>query len=256
MPLSAPSLADATRQLYTAFRNYRVEVLVGCPCCTSEAQGRVLTSRPLQALTASDLERYTFKAISTWGTVSDFKHFLPRIFELMAGGAFEGFPDVEVILSKPEYGGLASWPAQEREAVIDFLHALWLDLLGKYPHALPADSCLCGIGRCLEDLTFFLEAWAESVAPSASLHLAAFVEDNQIRGGRLKYSPRLVNAYWEKRADQERQVWDWLMQPARLDQFERAFFQAEGQPGVQERLSDAQATLRLMQQLAVILGAH
>jgi hypothetical protein len=256
MPSLAPNLADATRHLYAAFRRYHIETLIGCPCCTSDEQGRLLASRPLKTLKADDLERYTFSAIWTWGTVSDFKHFLPRIFELTACGAFQGFPDVEVILAKPRYGDWLEWAPEEREAVTNFLHALWLDLLGKYPHPLSVNSCLCGIGRCVEDLSFFLQAWAEDTAPSAALHLAEFVEDNQIRSGKRKRFLNLHNAYWEERADQERQVSNWLLQPARLAQLERAFFDAEGQPEVEQRLSDAKATLTLMQQLVATLSSH
>src|SRR3954469_6697600 len=122
MPSFAPNLADATRQLYTTFRRYKVEKLLGCPCCTSDEHGMLLASRPLKNLTASDLEQYAFKAMTTWGTVSDFKHFLPRIFELAAHQDFESSSDVEVILGKLRYGDWDRWAAEERAAVTNFLY--------------------------------------------------------------------------------------------------------------------------------------
>ncbi len=37
-----------------------------------------------EKLNEDDLSRFTGKAMTTWGNANDYKHFLPRIFELTA----------------------------------------------------------------------------------------------------------------------------------------------------------------------------
>jgi hypothetical protein len=78
------ALAEAIENLYRAFARYSLRKHVeGCPCCVRERDKRALESKPLRQLASSDLGRYAFKAMTTWGNQDDFRHFLPRIFELL-----------------------------------------------------------------------------------------------------------------------------------------------------------------------------
>ena len=52
--------------------------------------------KPLQEPEAEDLGRYSFKAMTTVSDVHDFRHFLPRIKELLALGGLDYEVDVEV----------------------------------------------------------------------------------------------------------------------------------------------------------------
>ena len=61
-----------------------------------------LHSKQLRELEDEDLARYAFKAMTTWGDVNDYKHYLPRIFELSAKR--ELLVDTFVTLGKLEYG--------------------------------------------------------------------------------------------------------------------------------------------------------
>ena len=77
-------LEIAVEKLYKVFSRYSLRRHVeGCPCCVHEEDKRALESKPLQNLSAAELGRYSFKAMTTWGDKDDFRHFLPRIFELM-----------------------------------------------------------------------------------------------------------------------------------------------------------------------------
>ncbi|HLP51858.1 MAG TPA: hypothetical protein VK154_13310 [Chitinophagales bacterium] len=68
---------------------------------------------------------FTHKALTTWGEVEDFKHFLPRIFELMATSEFA---DDVTILYKLDYGEFDTWDETEKDAVKQFLLAWWADV--------------------------------------------------------------------------------------------------------------------------------
>jgi hypothetical protein len=115
-------LRGAVRAVYQAFRTYKLHGRVeGCPCCVSESAERELRARPLREIEGDAFGRYVWKAMTTWGDVGDFKHFLPRILELLALDPTEvcGW-DVEIAIGKVDYAKWNSWPEEERAPVIRF----------------------------------------------------------------------------------------------------------------------------------------
>jgi hypothetical protein len=96
-------LAEQLERLYVVFSGYsRPRRLEGCPCCTSTAEAALLLRKPLRALTVPELEHYAFKALTTWGTLDDYKYFIPRIIELSQSRSL--LCDIEVTLHKFDYG--------------------------------------------------------------------------------------------------------------------------------------------------------
>jgi hypothetical protein len=119
------SLDAAIERLYVVFARYgRPAVVAGCPCCVGAADQARLHARPLRALGEEELRRYAFKALTTWGTEDDLRHFLPRILELVARDGLG--VDPQTVLGKLAYGHWERWPEDERVAIRAFLDA-WLD---------------------------------------------------------------------------------------------------------------------------------
>ncbi len=115
-------LHQAIEDLYACFARYPLNpVMEGCPCCVSGADKEALHSKPLRELDGNDLSRYTFKALTTWGDTGDFKHYLPRIFELAATTSLP--VDTFVVLGKLDYAQWRTWPGEEQEAITRFLLA-------------------------------------------------------------------------------------------------------------------------------------
>ena len=82
---ASTGLTEAIQELYRVFKPYQVRRHPeGCPCCVSDSDKRRLFSKPLSDLSPDDLGRFAWKALTTWGTVEDLKHFLPRLLELVA----------------------------------------------------------------------------------------------------------------------------------------------------------------------------
>src|SRR3954469_10678436 len=102
-------LESAITQIYSTFERYEIESLRGCPHCTSSREGDYLASRELEALTPDELERYARKAITTWGSVDDFKHFLPRILQISAHPHQHFWVDVEIVFGKLGYAQFETW---------------------------------------------------------------------------------------------------------------------------------------------------
>src|SRR5436305_1383844 len=98
------AMEESICALYTVFKPYRTpHHPEGCPCCVSGDDKKRLFSKPLESLTCDDLGRFAWKVLSTWGTVTDLKHFLPRMLELIALDEC-AYLDREVLLGKLRLG--------------------------------------------------------------------------------------------------------------------------------------------------------
>ena len=219
-----PVLDDAIEKLYKVFSRYPLRKHVeGCPCCVHEADKRILESKPLLQLASSDLGRYAFKAMTTWGDKDDFRHFLPRIFELLISERSTGW-DEEVIIGKLALAEWKDWPEQEQSALRNFFHAGWCWILAQSQPSIETDSWLCGLGRAGEDLLPYLNEWTNLQSATAYEHLAAFVAWHQ-----PTYLKRqsLHNAFWSDSPQGVAQICDWFANPQTREALEKIYFENE-----------------------------
>lgn len=128
--------------LYRAFAGYkRPATFRGCPC--GGCWGRPDTAdldvdelpvpspggdRPLRALTEDELENLVATVPGTSGDLDLFKHYLPRLLEIVATGGFEsewaGADRIVAVLEHPGPDGRprwAGWPPEEADAVGAYL---------------------------------------------------------------------------------------------------------------------------------------
>jgi hypothetical protein len=123
---TANTLAAAIERLYEAFRYYPLRPEIPyCTHCITPEQAQRIYIRPLRELMPDDLMSYASSAMTTWGTVGDFKHFFPRIFELAVHN-YSFVPDLDMLGSQLDYAGWREWPESEQQAVEDVLMmVLW-----------------------------------------------------------------------------------------------------------------------------------
>jgi hypothetical protein len=152
-------LKTSIEQLYRVFADYPLGGPVeGCPCCVDAEDKQSLVSAPLRELTAQSLNHYSRKAMTTWGGVHEFKHFLPRIFELaLCGRDLE--TDIEVVMGKLECAEWRNWPDGEREAVCAYLMTSWKGVVSGSVTYIEPTEWLCGVGIAGENLTPYFEIW-------------------------------------------------------------------------------------------------
>ena len=200
-------LAEAIEMLYRVFSRYPLaEYIEGCPCCVSASDEEPFHRTPLRNIKADELHRYAFKAMTTWGGTEDFKHFLPRLFELViAEESIVDEIDAEVLFGKLSYARWQQWPLQEQSAVKDYLDTLWLFLLSRSPEAVTLDSFVCAYGQAVEDLTPYLEAWENTHTLFSLGHYFDFLDWNETE----LQKRNLRNAFWSPRREQMQQVADW-----------------------------------------------
>lgn len=206
------NLHEAIERLYETFASYPLRhPVIGCPCCVSRADQERIASKVLRQLDGYDLERFTWKAMSTWGDEDDFKHFLPRILELLSDAQERrDLPFLFVIFGKLDY--CKEWTEQEREAVTNYLLALWRWILAGHPgheeDSLIASEYLEEMLYGSDDLAPFLNAWRDMRMPSSLRQLAEMIN----------------NHTWDGRLAKNSQVQAWLRENATRQILEEGFY--------------------------------
>jgi hypothetical protein len=219
-----PGLKASIDCLYQTFSAYLLpDYTDPCLHCHTIEDDSKLRSKPLHDLGVEELRDYIADALLVWGSVSDFKHFLPRIFELyvtVPDPASE-LIDPEMILSKFRYGQWRTWPHPEQLAIESFLQALWAQILNDPPQAgcfTDVESWLCAIAQAEDDLTPYLNQWIHNQNPSASFALSSMLLSSAV----VRPGSTGRNAFWEDRDKQYVQVQDWIKTPDVLRKLEAA----------------------------------
>ena len=174
MSEQVPRLDAAIDQLYATFAAYPFNPLMsGCPCCVYVEDKDLLKAAPLRALPRDNLDKFASKAVSTWGEVEDFKHFLPRLLEIELTQHLDFTPMVH---EKLDYCRWRTWPVPEQSAIAASIEASAISLLSTFPveqrlHDVLYDAIALGI-----DMSAFVAAWERLKGqPSAIRQLAALV---------------------------------------------------------------------------------
>jgi len=93
--------------------------------------------------------------MTTWGNTEDFKHYLPRIFELLSTTDF--IVDTFVVLGKLDYGKWTTWATDEQRAIRDFLMAWWTDMTKNKSYF--DQETFIEILKLLGDIDSLLDRW-------------------------------------------------------------------------------------------------
>ena len=229
------ALHTAVADLYTKFARYPLRAKVtGCPHCIDEFDNHTIHARPLRELTWDELARFSWKTMTTWGDADDFRHFLPRLFELIAGQAdptqtpYYRYPyNEEVLFGKLAYANWRTWSSAEQAALDGYFMALWRAALASYPTRTSPSTWLASIGAATDPAPF-LGAWRADGRAAALRHLADFVLDNL---NLVAGADNTFSVFWDKGdGERNRQVANWLRDPQTREQLERGCFAYAEEP--------------------------
>lgn len=166
------SLKNSIENLYSVFSKYEIwSFIEGCPCCVSDRDKEKIHSKELRELEEEDLSRYAFKAMTTWGNVDDFKHFLPRILELCIDHDLGIQPFG--IFGKLKYGKWEIWNYVEKEAVITFLLEWWKYFLEN--RTFFDDDLFFGIYNATGEMEKLLDCWKVDIAQNGFMIYVDFI---------------------------------------------------------------------------------
>jgi hypothetical protein len=239
--LPTPELAEAIAGLYRVFEKYPLRSDTdACDCRGCGHDEKRLHRKPLTELTREDLDTYAMDALYTWGTGDDFKHFIPRIFELLAGASRDCFAlaTPSLILAKLSYSAWCStnwrsWPEDEQQAIENFLHTAWDAALESELYELPFDGAygwLQGIATAELDLSSYLDRWLRVDSINSNRNLALMI--SQIH--ELALSGHAAQLAWRPPEGQRDQLDAWLHTSEVKQKLMRAFERWSEEPFANE----------------------
>ena len=246
-------LSAAIENAYAVFpeMKWRGRNATVCPCCVSELNARDLARTPRRDLDADLIGEYLGSAhhVDEGSAAQEVRHFLPRIFELVADGEETSLSGNECALIRLGNGALGwgdktyreAWNSREIAAVDRFLIAYWRCVLAEAPtlferpetHEIlfddcPAEDALCMVAKAGGDLAPLLAIWEEDRSFAAALHAASIVSNAIARSWRpfaLLEQGKLGNAHWEDQDEAVAAVVAWLVRPAQCKRLLDAFMQ-------------------------------
>lgn len=110
--------------LYDVFAAYPRPSTEGfCTYCHDDARIRGWLRTPLRELTGAETRPLLWEAADHWPSVAAYKHFLPRMLEVMAPPLAEAPLYPRHVFETLTAQGFSTWPAREREAVLRALEA-------------------------------------------------------------------------------------------------------------------------------------
>ncbi|MBV7268809.1 hypothetical protein [Winogradskyella luteola] len=186
------TIKKSTENLYSIFSKYTIEGNLrarSCDCCVSDEEIKQLLSKPMRKLTENDLYHFMTSATTTFGCINDYKHFLPRILELMQ--------NTEVVndfttFEKLNYNKWKTWDTNEINAIVNYFEALLINALDKNSKNIN-DFILLN----LEYNKF--EKLSDILTKSNSKKLIYEIVEGEINGYFYKVDDRLLRFYSSKK---------------------------------------------------------
>jgi hypothetical protein len=215
-------------ELYDAFGSYQLPAHVGyCTYCDDADYEHALHG-DLRSLEPKLVDKYVWDAIHHTGDEQDFKHFLPRVYELLAAGGLP-FADPEMAIGRLTMAGWAQWPEAERRPVLRLLDAMWDDAMKLSDPPMDIEELVCGLGLAFEAAPPQFVEWRSDPRPFAKQRLAEFVlvnADSLAHGG-------LGDAWWSGHQEAVDQVVAWLLAPETLECLETELSSGPGADSIQ-----------------------
>ena len=209
-------LQEAIERLYSVFSTYGpVQEMEFCPCgCTNADAIGALLHRDIASIEFAALADYSFSAMTTQGSVQDFKSFLPRLLQGIVTEEYRYDP--EILFGKLRYAKFLSWPPAEIDAVRGFMEQLWELAIQIYPvhHVLPGfpeiATLLSSIAQTGVPISPYLRLWSEAATVDATKNLLHFVT---LYGEEFSDGKTLSTDFWESAPEQAMELRQWLLQP-------------------------------------------
>lgn len=170
----ARPLLAALDAAYEAFSRYpRPQRLEASPTRDPAKILATLSSAPLRSLTGEQIGPYAGWALTTVGSVGDYKHFLPRILEqaIRAPEWMGTLPPV--VASRLNMAKWRTWPKPESAAVIEVFVAALRDSMCRHPDdGADASEWLCALASLGEDVQPHLCEWLDGGEGNRVLQIA------------------------------------------------------------------------------------
>lgn len=226
----SPALKQAVERLYLVFNGYRAPqhcLNVCLACCMDEALEKEMRRLPLRQISAKHFYEYNCSAKDAPQPEAELEYLLPRMLELLAGGA-DVHHSTELSLDRLGNCEEGAFSAEEYQAIDAFALAFFADCLRRHPwesgQGYGDDAAfefllMFAIGGL--DLQPLLDYWLKDESTAATLHYVSagfneFWKDQRIR-----------NPFADRRSPFQEVMKTWLTDENNRETFARRILKLE-----------------------------
>ncbi len=218
-------LEHSIEKLYEVFGEYNAEDMNGSPLYEDlEDWNNEILSGPLRELNQKSLSRFTGKAITTWGSVNDYKHFLPRIFELTA--ELRTPYEVWIAFDKLSIAEWQYWVEEERNSILEFMLSLWINILNDNSEKAEVEfkDYFSSIANYYPEFTEILKIWSETESKAAMKHLSTYIIEEQ----EALFQRRKISGFNDKKENAQELI-DWMLSEEVLNKIQSSYLEFESE---------------------------
>ncbi len=217
--------------LYRTFSRYNATDMTGSDLWKDQLPiwNKEILSKPLRELSQEDLVIYAGKAMTTWGSAKDYKHFLPRILELTA--ALNSPLGIDNVLGKLEMTDWNNWPPHERSLIHEYMVALWENIINDNSQSVENEfkEYMSFLFEHYPNVSHLLKIWETAESKASIKHLANYIveysqllfRDKGIFGNGKAYTKP------PEELDKLNKLKIWLLSDKVLEKLQRKYFKYE-----------------------------
>ena len=217
-------LKNNIKELYETFEKYHSNSnMNGSPNYDDlDKWNKELFSKPLRELDENDLSRFTGKAMTTWGTANDYKHFIPRIFELTA--ELKTPYEIWIAFDKLTLAEFKNWAEKEQKVVHEFMIALWESIINDNSRKAEFEfrDYFSAIAHFYPNFTELLNIWSESESKASIKHLSEFIVDEQT----ALFERKKISGFHDQKENAEEFI-NWILSDKMLSKIQQKYFEFE-----------------------------
>ena len=209
--------------LYKVFAKYGATDMTGSLLYEDLPKwNKEIFSKPLEELDENDLSRYTAKAMTTWGSANDYKHFLPRIFELTA--ELRTPYEIWIAFDKLNLAEWQNWIEEEQNVIHDFMIVLWESIVNDDSNKAECEfkNYFSAIAHFYPNFIELLNIWAKSESKAGIKHLVGYIVDEQT----TLFDRKRINGFHDQKENAEEFI-NWVLSDTILDKIQQKYFEFE-----------------------------
>ena len=217
-------LENSVENLYETFEKYHSgPTMSGSPNYDDlRTWNRLIFKKPLRELDEDDLSRFTGKAITTWGNANDYKHFLPRIFELTA--ELKTPYEIWIAFEKLNLAEWNNWTENEQKVIHEFMISLWEFIVNNDSEKAEWEfkDYFSSVAHFYPKFSDLLDIWTESKSKAGIKHLAEFIVSEQT----TLFDRKKISGFHDKKENSDELI-NWILSDEILNKVQQKYFEYE-----------------------------
>ena len=160
--------------------------------------------------------------MTTWGSANDYKHFLPRIFELTA--ELRTPYEIWIVFDKLTLADWTNWNENEQKSIHEFMIALWESIVNDNSEKAEREfrDYFLAIAHFQPNFNDLLDIWTESESKAGVKHLAKLLVEEKTS----IFDRKKISGFYDKNENMEEFI-TWVFSDKMLEKIQQKYFEFE-----------------------------